>query len=184
VSRELEYAGTLHRINYQVMLERLAGSAPVGPVKVLADVVEAGSLGVRARDHKYTTDEPLNRLPDTVLPESDVARHFTTLVASAKDPAGSAQIRHWLITWRDNDARLQPIIVQSALLKGSAPASQMLTEVAKIGLEALDAIDAGKHLDQAWAMRTKTRLTAAARPVSEVRIGIVAAVQALADQAH
>jgi hexosaminidase len=184
VSRELEYAGLLHRVNYQLMCERLAGAGPVGPVKTLADIAEAGSLSVRARNHKYSTDEPLNRLPDTVLPESDTARHFAALVEHVKDPAVAAQVRHLLITWRDNDAKLQPVIAQSALLAGAQAASQILTDVAKIGLEALDAIEAGRHLDAAWAARTKTRLTAAARPVSEVRIGIVPAIQMLADRAQ
>jgi hexosaminidase len=184
VSRELEYAGLLHRVNYRMMCERLAGAGPLEPVMTLANISEAGSLGVRARAHKYSTEEPFNRLPDTVLPESDLARHFTALVEHVKDPGVAAQIRQWLVRWRDNDAKLKPVIAQSALLAGSEAASQTLADVAKIGLEALDAIEAGKHLDSAWAARTKTRLTAAARPVSEVRIGCVAPVQMLADMAR
>ena len=183
VSRELEYAGVLHRANYRLMCERLAGSGPVDPVKTLADVAEAGSLGVRARSHKYSTDEPFNRLPDTVLPESDVARHFAALIERVNDPAIAARIRFWLVLWRDNDARLQPVIAQSALLAGSQPASQTLTDVARIGLEALDAIAAGRHMDAQWAAAVKARLTVAARPVSEVRIGVVPAIQALCDTA-
>jgi hexosaminidase len=183
VSRELEYAGLLHRVNYQMMCERLAGHGPLGPVKTLADVAEAGSLGVRARAHHYQTDEPLNRLPDTVLPESDAARHFVALVERVKDREAAAQVRHLLIVWRDNDAKLKPVIAQSALLAGAEGASQTLMDAAKIGLEALDAIEAGRHLDSKWATQTKTKLAAAARPVSEVRIGVVPAIQVLADMA-
>ncbi len=183
ISRELEYAGLLHRANYRLMCERLAGKNPVAPVKTLADVSEAGSLGVRARDHKYTINEPLNRLPDTVLPESDVARKFASLVDKIKDPEARPQIRQWLVLWRDNDAKLEPIIAQSALLGGAQPASQTLSAVAKIGLEALDAIEAGRPLDSKWATQAKTRLAAAARPVSEIRIGAVPAIQILADMA-
>ncbi len=183
VSRELEYAGLLHRSNYQLMCERLAGNGPVEPVKILADAAEAGSLSVRARAHKYSTDEPLNRLPDTVLPESDRARHFAALVERVKDPGAAAQLRSWLILWRDNDAKLKPVIAQSALLEGAEPASQTLSDVAKIGLEALDAIQAGKPLDAKSAAAFKARLTAAARPVSEVRIAVVAPIQALVNVA-
>jgi len=183
VSRELEYAGVLHRVNYRLMCERLAGNGPVEPVRTLADVAEAGSLGVRARSHKYATDEPLNRLPDTVLPESDVARYFAALVERVKDPGAAAQIRHWLVLWRDNEAKLQPVIAQSALLAGTAPASQTLKDVARIGIEALDAIEAGRRMDAKPAAAIKARLAAAARPVSEVRIGVVPAIQALAQMA-
>jgi hexosaminidase len=98
-----------------------------------------------------------------------------------KEPGVAAQIRQSLILWRDNDAKLEPIIARSALLSGAQDASQTLTEVAKIGLEALDAIEAGQHLDSGWAAQAKSRLTAAARPVSEVRIGVVPAIQMLAD---
>jgi len=187
ISRELEYTGLLHMVNYRMMVERLAGSGAVAPVKTLADVAEAGSLGVRARAHKYLTDEPFNRLPDTVLPESEVARHFTALLAGGashvKDPAVAAQVRQWLVLWRDNDAKLEPVIARSPLLTGAQAASQTLTDVAKIGLEALDAIEGGRRLDAAWAARTKTRLTAAARPVAEVRIGVVPGIRMLADMA-
>lgn len=180
VSRELEYTGLLHRANYRLMCERLAGKGPVDPVKILADVAEAGSLGVRHHAHDYSTEEPLNRLPDTVLPESDVARHFAALLPQAKDREAAAKMRTWLILWRDNDAQLQPVIAQSALLAGAESASQTLADVAKIGLEALDAIQSGKHMDKERAAAVKASLAVAAKPVSEVRIGIVPAVQALA----
>jgi hexosaminidase len=183
VSRDLEYAGLLHRSNYRLMCERLAGNGPVDPVRILADVTEAGALGVRSRSHKYSTDEPLNRLPDTVLPESDLARRFATMVEHVKNRETAAQIRFWLVLWRDNDARLQPVIAQSALLAGTQPASQTLSDVAKIGIEALDAITAGRHMDAQWAAAVKARLAAAARPVSEVRIAVVPAVLALAEMA-
>ena len=179
VSRDLEFAGLLHRANYRLMCERLAGSGPVEPVRVFADVAEAGSLGVRAHAHKYSTDEPLNRLPDTVLPESDTARHFGELVEHVKDAQAAAEIRQWLVLWRDNDAKLEPIIAQSALLKGEEPASQTLMDVAKIGLQALSAIEEGKALDAQAAASYKTRLVAAGRPVAEVRIAVVAPIQTL-----
>jgi hexosaminidase len=183
VSRDLEFAGLLHRANYRLMCERLAGSGPVEPVSVFAAVAEAGSLGVRAHDHKYSTEEPLNRLPDTVLPESDTARHFASLVEHVKDPQAATQIRQWLTLWRDNDAKLEPVIAQSSLLKGAEPASQTLMDVAKIGLQALSAIESGKSLDGKAAASYKTRLTAAARPVAEVRIAVVAPIQTLVNLA-
>ncbi len=183
VSRDLEYAGLLHQRNYQLMCERLAGNGPVEPVKILADVAEAGSLGVRAHAHKYSTDEPLNRLPDTVLPESDRARRFAELVERVKDPRAAAEVRSWLILWRDNDAKLKAVIAQSALLTGAEPASQTLSDVAKIGLEALDAIGAGRQLDSKSAAAIKARLTSAARPVAEVRIAVVAPIQTLVNMA-
>ncbi len=60
----------------------------------------------------------------------------------------------------------------------------MLTEVAKIGLSALAAIEAGKPLDAKSAASMSSRLEAAAKhPVAEVRIGVVAPVEALVNMA-
>jgi hexosaminidase len=183
VSRDLEIAGVLHRANYRMMVERLAGNGPAGPVKTLADVVESSNLGVRHHAHDYSTGEALNRLPDTAIPESDAARKFAGLAARTSEPAARAEMRQCLMLWRDNDIKLQPVIAHSPLLADAQPVSETLARVAAIGLEALDAIEAGKKLDAKWAAQAKTRLTAAARPVDEVRIAIVPAIQMLAEAA-
>ncbi len=65
-------------------------------------------------------------------PESDIARHFSDLVqtfiqSGYKDQAAEAQIRMWLTIWRDNDARLHPLLSQTYLLQEDVPLSQDLS---------------------------------------------------------
>ncbi len=113
------------------MLHRMAGTADITALRVLADVVEPVKDYNRWDDSKGPIDfhAPLTRMIDAVYPESDTARHFGDLVqtfvqSGYKDQAAEAQIRSWLTTWRDNDAKLHPLLDQSSLLQEDAPLSQ------------------------------------------------------------
>ena len=92
----------------------------------------------------YDAFSPLNRLVDTVPPESDRAREFNELaarIATGKaDPEDWQKARQWLALWRDNDAALQPSLVRSALTVELVPLSRNLSQAATIGLLALDSL--------------------------------------------
>jgi len=84
-----------------------------------------------------------------VYPESDIARHFNDLVytfiqSSFKDKAAETEIRTWLTLWRDNDAKLHPMLEQSFLLQEMKPLSESLAEVGVAGLLALDYLGKGE----------------------------------------
>jgi hexosaminidase len=132
VSQGLDRLGLTHRSSYLPMLERLAGGAPVEPLKTLADVVEPATFGQRIRTHKYNQQTPLTGLVDAVRPESDTAREFAMLVDRMDRP----QLRMWLIGWRDNDARMEP--------------NGALKHLGAIGLQALDYLDRGERPPEVW----------------------------------
>jgi hexosaminidase len=175
VSANLDYLGLTHHSSYQTMLQRLSEGEPVEPLKVLADVLTPGNLGQRARTHKYTQPTPLNRLVDAARPESRTAREFTSLVDRMDKP----QIRAWLTLWRDNDAKVKPLLEKSFLLAEDVQVSKDLSLVATIGLEALDYLDRGKHPPAAWIAQQKVFLDNARKIRQEVFIAIVPAVQKL-----
>ncbi|HEY6392811.1 MAG TPA: family 20 glycosylhydrolase [Bryobacteraceae bacterium] len=175
VSRNLDYLGLTHHSGYPTMLERLAGGEPVEPLKVLADVLYPANLGQRTRTHKYTQQTPLTRLVDAVRPESRTAREFAALVDRMDKP----QIRAWLTLWRDNDAKLRPTLEKSFLLAEDVQVSKDLSQIATIGLEALDYLDHGKRPPQAWLTRQKAFLDSARKIRQELFIAIVPAIQKL-----
>ena len=90
----------------------------------------------------FTDFTPLNRLDDAVPPESDTAREFheiaKRIAAGKATPQEWQQAREWLVLWRDNDAKLQPLLTRSYLTQDLAPVSLNLSKVAEIGLQALD----------------------------------------------
>ena len=164
VSPKLDWLGLTHLSSYLPMLRRMAGDQPIDSLKVLADVVQPANQD--ARDEANNTQQtPLNRLVDAARSKSKTARDFRALVEKMDRP----QIRAWLILWRDNDAKLEPLLEKSFLLKEVIPVSKDLSRLAAIGLEALD----GKVSDQSAFLAEAKKLHA------EVEIAIVPSIEKL-----
>lgn len=83
ISGDLEWLGLQHRSRYPLMLRRLTGMGPIDRLKVPADVLEPLKNYGRIPLH-YSVDTPLNRLVDSVQPESNTARTFAGWVADAR----------------------------------------------------------------------------------------------------
>ncbi|MDQ6699992.1 MAG: family 20 glycosylhydrolase [Acidobacteriota bacterium] len=172
MSRNLETLGLTHRSSYQAMLQRLAGSGPVEPLKTLADVVEPVKEYARSSSREYTQQTPLNRLVDAARPESDVARDFSHLV-------NRDAVRTRLTLWRDNHAKLIPIIRRSPLLKEVEPLSSDLAKLGALGLEALAYSESGKRPPDSWIREAGAFLGTAKQPRAEVSIAVVAPIAKL-----
>jgi hexosaminidase len=157
LSWRLEGLGLTHRSSKIHMLRRMAGVDDISALRVLADVVEPGKDYTRGETLKGPRDgdDPLNRLVDAVSPESDAARRFAALVqayiqSGHQDRAAEAQIRAALTAWRDNDAKLQPLLQQSFLLREASPLSADLSSLGTNGLSALDYLDRSELSPEAW----------------------------------
>ena len=166
----LEWLGSTHVSGYYLMLHRLAGQDNMAPLKTLADVVEPVKDYTREdlAATPATSLSPLNRLVDAVHPESETGRIFADLVgrvvAGKATPATYAQLHAELTQWRGNDARLQPLLQKSFLLKEVAPLSRNLSLCADTGLQALDYLSRGQHAPSGWAAQQMTMLQQALKP--------------------
>jgi hexosaminidase len=188
VSRELEGRGMRHAVSHHLMLERLAGDDPLGPLSALSDVVEPVKEYTRGQTRDYTSFTPLNRLVDATWPESDVARNFSNAVdrllsGGNAQESDREQIRNWLIQWRDNDAKLEPTLQRSFLLQEAVPLSQDLSRLGSIGLEALDHLTNKRPAPQSWIGEQLRFLENAKKPRAEVLIMIAPAVLRLVEAA-
>jgi hexosaminidase len=142
VSRNLEFTGAMHRAYYQPMLDRIAGNQPVGPLRVLADTIEALGLGT-GRTGRPTGTMPLNRFVDACLPESELARSMEMAARRfVANPAGDkddeARLRRQFETWAANDALFQPLVENNKLLAEVAPLSKDLAALGVAGIKMLD----------------------------------------------
>ena len=188
VSLELEFVGLKHNSARTLMLDRMAGSTDISALQVLADVVEPVKDYNRWDDAKGPIDfhAPLNRLIDAANPESETARQFNNLVqafvkSGYKDQAVEAQLRTWLVTWRDNDAKLRPLLDQSALLKEDVPLSQSLSALGTAGLQALDYLNKGQTAPDAWKTQQLSLIEQSKKPMADVLLMVVAPVQQLVE---
>src|SRR5271165_1731089 len=188
VSVDLQWLGLTHLSAREEMLHRMAGSADIAPLRVLADVVEPVKDYNRENLTKSQIDlrAPLTKLVDAVYPESDTARRFAALVqkfvqSGSKDQETEAQVRAWLTLWRDDDAKLQPLLMQSSLLQEDAPLSQELSALAAAGLQALDYLDKAEPAPDAWKTQQAAFFDQAKKPQANLLLVVVDPVRQLVD---
>ena len=183
VSRHLEFYGLTHDSFQPVMLERMSGESDPKYLKVLADVCQPPEEYQREELRPYTTASPLNRLVDAVQPESETARQFSEIVKQIVNGKASAeqwqQARAWLTLWRDNDAKLQPSLSHSEITAELVPLSHDLSQVAAIGLRALDDLQDHRPANPDLAASNMQLLKAAEKPEAVLRDMIVPPVEAL-----
>ena len=193
LSAQLEWLGLTHE-NYSArMLRRIAGPASseeFHALRTLADVVEPVKDYAREETATgpATSETPLNRVVDAIPLESRVAREFSEKVdkyvaAGCRDAVTGAQIRAQLILWRDNDAKLQPLMQRSFLVKEVAGTSQDLVAVASVGLAAVDALEHGDNTDEAWKAQQSAVVQQAQKPKGQLLLMPAPAIQKLIEAA-
>ena len=186
VSWKLEYYGLNSQADVNVMLERMSGDPNPVPLQVLAAVMQP-PVGYKRYDLEggpnYATFTPLNRLVDAVHPESQSARQFNDLaklIAAGKaTPEQWRQARQWLTLWQDNDAQLQPLLVQSKVTEELVPLSHGLNQVALIGLQALDDLENNRAVDANTRSQNLSALKTAAQPQAVLVDMVAPSVQLL-----
>jgi len=145
----------------------------VRTLATLADVVEPVKDYAREEAHPYDSFTPLNRLIDAARPDSETVRRFAELV-DRRGPEDLPRIREWLSLWRDNHARLAPVLANSALLAEDAEISKDLSAIAEAGLQALD-----KTHDAAWLAETRALLDRARKPKGELLLSVEPSIRKL-----
>ena len=183
ISQKLESYGLEHHSSTGFMLQRMAGDGDTHSLRVLASAVQPPEEYARGALKEYRTFTPLNHLVDAVLPESETARKFNELakrIAAGKaGPQQLQQAREWLTLWRDNDAKLQPSLQKSEITAELGPLSSSISEVAAIGLQALDDLQARHRPDAATLQANLQTLKAAEKPQAVLRNMIVPSVELL-----
>jgi hexosaminidase len=168
VSQKLNDDGLEHNSSTLAMLQRMSGEADPQALEVLASAVQPPLGYARESLKHFDTSSALNRLVDAVSPESATAREFgqlAGLIAAGKaSPQQWQQAREWLVLWRDNDAKLAPTLAGSELTAELAPLSHSLSQVAAVGLEALNDLKNHRAVSAEAREKKLEMLKAAAKP--------------------
>jgi hexosaminidase len=85
--------------------------------------------------------------------------------------------------WRDNDAKLEPLLHESSLLQEDIPISQNLAMVAAAGLQALDYLDKGEAEPELWKAQQIAVTEVAKKPVAGLLLQVTGPIEQLAQAA-
>jgi len=188
INWELELLGLTHRTSMDAMLRRIAGQDDVNSLWVLAQTVEP----VREYDREVLATQrdalnsgaALNRLVDAIPPESKSSREFAHLVeryiaSDFRDATTEKYIRAQVTTWAENDARLQPVLAGSFVLKEDAILSTNLASIANIALEALNYAHSNQIPAADWVAEATRTLEDAKKPQDDLVLVVAQPVEVL-----
>jgi hexosaminidase len=96
-----------------------------------------------------------------------------------QDRETESQIRGALRTWRDNDAKLKPLLQGSFLLGELSPLSEELSNLGAAGLAALDYLDKAQVSTESWRTQQLARGDAAKALQVSLLLVVVAPVRQL-----
>jgi len=185
VSQALEELGLTHVKNRGLLLRRLASGGAVEPLATLADVVKPVILYDRPDwKNRYTQTTPLTRLVDAAVPDAPAARTFQKAVTRALATLSRSDLdplEHHLTRWRDNHARLLPLLDRSPVLRETEPLSRALSDVAETGLRMVAALRDGEPREDRWIEAQRTCLNRARGPHADCELPIVADLERLLD---
>lgn len=177
----LEWLGLTQHSNLVLMRQRLAASMPVRPLDVFASVLEP--VKGYARQKNYKTFTPLNRLPDAIPPESDVARQFRDAVdrylTAPNDATLAAALRNQLTKWSDNVTAVSPVLQSNALLAEDIDAADVLAQLCQAGLDSLDAVSSNKSMSADAKQKAAAIVDIGLKPHEELLIQIAPGIQKL-----
>jgi hexosaminidase len=188
VSGLLTTRGVTHETGYPAALRALLPQGDLAPLRTLVDVLEEVKYYQRLSTEIGKDLQPsLVSLADAARPESRTARTFSTLVdgylADPKRQKNASELRAQLIAWRDNHARLTPLLANANQADDLRTLSEQLSKSAAAGLAALDALSANQRLSADDAARFQTVLTAASASRAAVTNTAIPAIMRLVDKA-
>ena len=171
------------------MLQRIAGPASpdeFAALLTLADVVEPVKDYTRSKTAPAvpTSETPMNRVVDAVVPESDAARRFGELVGSfiaggCRDMTTAKLLEEQFKLWRDNEQKFQPLATRSFLVKEVEASSHDLSTLGAIGLAALEFLSRRETPPDSWKSEQAASIDEIQKPKAQLLLMPASTVQKL-----
>ncbi len=187
LSQHLEWLGLQHTIDYRLMLQRLAGYRSIEALRHVADVLEpVKNYDRHWDDHEWTygTHTSMNRMVDTVRPESAAARRLTNRVGaylSTPTPALAVALRARLDDLRRHALTAIDELDDAPLVHEVQPLFADVATLAVIAAATLDYLESGAEPPPGWTARRLELIGAAAQPRAELTIAIAPTVRILVE---
>ncbi len=177
-SLRLEAFGLTHISQEAVNLRQLAGSEQIGPLHVLASVLEPVSFSQRAHMQHPNQLTPLNQLVDALPPDPPSRHNFELLVrAYLQDPATRSKEEAELTTefkaWIAAEPGILRLMAGSPALAEAELRVQQLAELGSAGMEAISYLSSGLPAAAGWKAQQLAILDEADKPQALVRFTVI-----------
>ena len=177
-SQRLEAFGLTHISYEEVSLRQLAGTLQIGPLQILASVLEPVTFDDQASLQHPNQLTPLNHLADA-LPPDPPSRHNFELLAHSYLLAPAARVREELElgavfnAWTAAEPGILQLLAGSPQLAEARGRAQQLTELGAAGLEAVSYLSSGLSAAAGWKAQKLAVLNDAEKPQALVRFTVV-----------
>src|ERR1035441_8823280 len=177
-SQRLEAFGLTHISYEEVSLRQLAGTLQIGPLQILASVLESVTFDDQASLQHPNQLTPLNHLADA-LPPDPPSRHNFGLLARWYLLAPAARVREELElgavfnAWTAAEPGILQLLAGSPQLAEARGRAQQLTELGAAGLEAVSYLSSGLSAAAGWKAQKLAVLNDAEKPQALVRFTVV-----------
>lgn len=177
-SLRLEALGLKHISQEAVSLRQLAGSEQIGPLQVLASVLEPVTFDQRAHMQHPNQLTPLNQLIDALPPDPPSRHNFELLMRTyLQDPATRLQEKVELSAdfkvWVAAEPGILRLMAGSPALVPAESRAQQLTALGAIGLEAVSYLSSGVPAAAGWKAEKLAVLDEAEKPQALVRFTVI-----------
>ncbi len=183
-SIRLEAVGLTHISHEATALRQLAGTENIDPLLIFASALEPVSFSDRYRQQHTTQLTPLDNLIDAVRPDPP-SRYETErmihqiLKAPTASPEARTHLQQSFQRWINAAPSIEAALSTSPALSTALPRAHQLTELSKIGLQALTYLSSTTPAPTNWKQQSLATIEAAKAPSALVRFTFLAPLQEL-----
>jgi hexosaminidase len=183
-SLRLEALRLTHVSQQDASLRQLSGTQQIGPLRILASVLEPVAFDTRAHLQHANQLTPLNLLVDALPPDPPSRQNFELLTrAYLRKPAPGTPEERALTTdfnaWIASEPEILRLMGASVLLAQAEPRAQQLAELGAAGLEAVSYLSSGLPAPAGWKAARLALLDEADKPQALVRFTVIAPLRDL-----
>jgi len=177
-SLRLEVFGLTHISHEETSLRSLAGTQQIGPLQVLASVLEPVTFDDQASMQHPNQLTPLNQIVDALPPDPPSHHEFELLAhAYLQDPTARRQEALALVanlnSWIAAEPGILQLIAGSPQLAQAKDRARQLAELGTAGLEAVSYLSSGMPATDGWKAEKLAVLNEAEKPLALVRFTVV-----------
>ena len=177
-SLRLEGFGLTHISQEGVSLRQLSGTREIGPLKILASVLEPVTFDERAHLQHANQLTPLDRLVDALPPDPPSRHKFEWLIRTyLQNPGVQTQelteLTEDFKAWISSQPGILRLMDGSPMLAEAQPRARQLTELGAVGLEAISHLSSGLPPAAGWKAARLAVINEAEKPQAFVRFTMI-----------